>query len=359
MKKAILLFISIFLIFCLVISCDHSKPSVVDFKEESFKDTFNLKHGKVYENDSLFIGNPTWIRFHSDSFLIVQDMGTSKLIKIIDLKRNKIQEVIPQGRGPGEMIVAWGIQVMGKDLYVFCGQLRKVIVLTPDANRDFRITKEFSLDERETTKFCPLKSDIMVCLSDFGQDKRLTFLNNNGKILKKYGNYPPIIEGNNVKVDNNIFQSYIESAPNGEKFVLACSRTDIIEIYDTEKGLTKRFQGPIGIQLSIKNRNMGVGTMIDFQPSYLTFGRGDANEDEFWFGYVGFNTKSKERPSTSDVSPKRIFCFDWLGNPLRKIVFDNPFVAFDVDWSGKELYTIEWVDKYPKVVSYSLLNILK
>lgn len=359
MGKKNLYFVNIFLLCSFIISCKHSSIANLDFTETSFKDTFNIINRMVLQNDSLFIGNPTWIRFHPDSFLIVQDMGTSKLIKIIDLKTRKIQEVIPQGRGPGEMIVAWGIQTLEKDLYVFCGQLRKVIVLSPDENRKFQITKEISLDEKETTKFCPLTHNTMVCLSNFGDDNRLTFLDNNGKITKKYGNFPSVLNGENVKLDNNIFQSYIESAPNGDKFVLVCSRTDIIEIYDTEKGLIKRLHGPLGIQLNIHNKDVGIGTMINFDPSYLTYGRGDANENEFWVGYIGFNTKTIDKPSTSDVSPKKIFCFDWFGNPIRKIDLEKPFIAFDVDWKGKYLYTLEWEDNYPKIVSYSLINILQ
>ena len=357
--KVIIFLLGIIQVIYLLFSCTSSKPGGTDFTEESFKDTFHLKNGKICKIESLFVGHPTSIRFHPDSFLILQDMGTPRLVKIIDLKRNKVQEIIPQGKGPGEMIVAWGIQILGKDLYVFCGQLRKVIVLTPENNREFRITKEFNLEENQTTAFCPLKTDIMVCLSNIGEDKRLTFLDNTGKISSKLGDFPPILNGKKVKKNNYIFQGYIEAAPDGNRFVLACARTDVLEIYNLDKGLVKRFQGPVGIRLNITNKDVGAGTMFNFQPSYLTYSLGDANDNEFWFGYAGYNDGKKERPSLSEVSPKEIFCFDWFGDPLRKIDFDNTFVAFDVDWNGKVLYLLEWKNENPEIVSYSLNDILK
>jgi hypothetical protein len=349
----------IVLVNCVLYSCSNLKPAGVDFTEESFSESFHIADGRIYKNDSLFIGKPMWIKFHPDSFLILQDMGTPKLVKIIDLKSNKIQEVIPQGKGPGEMVVAWGIEILGNDLFVLDGQLRKILVFTPDINRKFRITDEFSLDEKQTTGFYPLKKDLLVCLSSTGDDKRLTFLNNDGKIIKKLGDYPPILNSDRIKSNNDIFYSLISATPDGNKFVLACTDTDVLEIYDTDKGLVKRFQGPLGIQLTITRRNVGIGTMMQREPWYRTYGMVDANENEFWAGYSGYQAEKGIRPSPVDSYLKQIFCFDWEGNPLRRIDFDNPFLAFDVDWNGKVFYSLIWQDESPEIISYSLNSILK
>lgn len=357
--KANLFLIIVISVVCIIYSCSNSKPDGADFKEESFRKTFLLAEGRMYKNDSLFIGHPTSIRFHPDSFLIVQCMSTQKLVKIVDLKSNIIQEVIPQGKGPGEIIVPWGIEIIGKDLYVFCGQLRKVIKLTPDINRKFKIAEEFSLDEKQTTRFYPLKTDLMVCLSKNGDAKRLTFLDNKGKIIKKLGDYPPLLNSKEIKGDNNIFQSAISATPDGNKIVLACTLTDVLEIYDIDKGLEKRFQGPLGIHLTITKQTVGSGKMLHHEPAYMTYRNISANANEFWVDYNGYKLEKGKRPLVSETSPKQIFCFDWEGNPLRKIEFNFPFMAFDVDWNGKVLYSLAWQAENPEIIAYPLNGILK
>ena len=98
-----------------ITSCSRSTKDNGDFSDETIKTIIHLTDGKIYSNDSLFLGYPLWLRFHPDSFLIIQEYNTPKLIKIIDLKNNQIQELIPQGKGPGEMLVSWGIYIIGRD----------------------------------------------------------------------------------------------------------------------------------------------------------------------------------------------------------------------------------------------------
>ncbi|MCU0413395.1 MAG: TolB-like 6-bladed beta-propeller domain-containing protein [Ignavibacteriaceae bacterium] len=350
--------INLLFFFCIFYSCSTSKQDDADFTEESFKETIHLTDGRMYKNDSLFLGKPTRLSFHPDSFLIFSDEGAS-LVKIIDLKRNKIQEIIKQGKGPGEMIKAFEIEILNKDVYVLCPILGKMIKLTPDNNRKFQITDEFNLGEKGINRLFPLNKDLFVCLSKIGDEKRLTFLDNRGKVIRKLGDYPPLLNSKELKGDNNIFQSFISASPAGNKFVLVCSQTDVFEIYDIDKGLINRFQGPIGIQLMAKNENVGVGRGMHLEPRYLTYCMVAANEKEFWTGYVGYKSEKRKRPSISEISPKRIFCFDWKGNPLRKIEFDFTFLGLDVDWAGKVLYLLEWEHDNPEVVSYSLNEILK
>lgn len=358
--KLYLLLIEIIPIFCMCYSCSNAKPDGVDFTEESFRKTFHLTKGNIYKNDSLFIQMPTYLQFHPDSFLILEDMSTSKQVKIIDLKNNKIQEIISKGNGPGEMIAAYEMQILGKDLYVFCGQLRKIIKLSPDSNRQFKITEEFSLEENQTMGFYPLNKDMFVCLSNLGDDKRLTFLDNKGKIIKKLGDYPPLQTSKNIHGDNDIFGSYISATPSGNKIILACAYTDLFEIYDMNKLIINRYQGPLGIQLTVHQRNIGAtGWMNQREPSYLTYCKVDACENEFWTGYIGFKEDRRKRSLISEVYPKRIFCFNWQCKPIRKIELDYPFTAFDVDWVGKVLYTLEWKNENPEIVSYSLNDILR
>ena len=356
--KPNLYIINLLLLFWILCSCSTSNKDNNDFTEESFKETIHLTDGRMYKNDSLFLGKPTRLRFHPDSFLIFSDEGAS-LIKIIDLKSNRIQEIIKRGKGPGEMIKVFQLEILAKDVFVLCPILEKMIKLTPDNNRKFQITDEYILREKGISRLFPLKKDLFICLSKIGDEKRITFLDNRGNVVRKLGDYPPLLNSKELKGDNNIFQSFISASPVGNKFVLICSQTDVFEIYDVDKGLKNRFQGPIGIQLIAKKANVGVGTMTDLEPRYLTYCMVVANEKEFWTGYVGYKSEKRKRPSISEISPKQIFCFDWNGNPLKKIKFDFSFLGLDVDWVGKVLYLLEWEHENPEIVSYSLNEILK
>jgi len=352
-------FVGVILIICLVYSCSNSNKNA-DFTEESFRNNICIGDGNKYMNENLFLGNPTYLRYHPDSFLIILDKVIPKLVKIIDLKNDGIQEIIEQGKGPGEILAPFGIDILGNDVFVFCLQLRKLIKLSPDQNRQFQISDEYKLDENKTMYFSMLNKDLLVCTSNVGDDKRLTFLNDKGKLIKKMGDYPPFRSVNNIKGDNDIFSSFIASTPDGNRFVLVCNRTDVIEIYDTNKGLIKRFQGPIGIEQIISFDNVGgIGYMIHREPSYVTYGHVRAYKKEFWASYVGYKLDKNSRPKINDTFPKRIFCFDWDGNPLRIIGFDYALHSFDVDWNGKVLYSLEWRNGNPEIDTYSLEKILR
>jgi hypothetical protein len=306
----------------------------------------------------LLLGHPTSIRFHPDSFLVVEDRGFPRLIKVIDLINNSIQELVPKGRGPGEMIVPWGIEVRGKDLYTFCGQLRKVIKFTPDTGRQFKETGEFILEEKQSPRFYPLSDNLMICLSNLGDIKRLTFLNNKGKIIKKNGDYPSLLNDDDVKPDNDIFFSAISATPDGNKFVLACTKTDVLEIYDAEAGLEKRYQGPVGIKLTVTKVKAGYGFMVLPEPRYDTYSSIIGGANEFWVSYNGFKIERQKPPSRSEQYPKQIFCFNWKGRPIRKIESDVPIMSFDIDWVNKILYSLELHNGNPEITLHSLNEII-
>ena len=203
-----------------------------------------------------------------------------------------------------------------------------------------------------------MHENLILCLSNPGDDNRLTLADKNGN-LKKFGEFPELYNSEGIIADNLIFTSYMSASPDGNHFVLACTETDIIEIYSPEDGLIKRLHGPVGIKLSVGLREAGAGAMLHRRPWYMTYGMIDGNEKEFWVGYNGFHINSDNyRPSAMDMYPKTIFCFDWNGNPIRKIRVTNPFIAYDVDWQGKVLYALELINDAPALIAYTISHIL-
>ncbi len=335
-------------------SCSESQINQTKFTIESFEKSFHLTNGINYKNDSLLIGHPLWMRFHPDSFLILQDYGTARQIKIIDLKNNSLQELIPNGRGPGEMIIGWGIGIIDKDVYAFDPQLKKIIILAPNSERKFRIKKEYKIDEKYPMEFCPVTRDISVFLCGQGEN-RLTFLDSNGKIVKKMGDFPAFQNDNIIQGDNGIFHSVLTASPDGNMIALANKNIDVIEIYDLKRNKVIRLQGPIGLKFKVND--LGITKIVE--PRYDFFFIITSNKNEIWTSYSGYKMEKGVQPSSSDQFPKQIFCFNWEGKPLRQIKLDYSFGGFDVDWTNKILYTLELRDNNPTIVRYQLEKVIK
>ncbi len=338
----------------LLISCGNRVRNDDIFNEESFKTRIDLIDGRLVAVDDLWLGQPTLIRFHPDSFLVIEEFGTSRLIKILDLKHKNVQELIPRGRGPGEMLVSWGVEITGRDIVLFCGQLQKIIILSPADDRTFIIDDEFYIEEKQTQRLHPLSRDMYVCLSSIGDERRFTLLDGKGKIIKKFGDYPSFINDDEIKADNDIFFSSIGSTPDGKRFAAVCSKTDLFELYDVDKGLLKRFQGPLGLKISVKAQSVGTGFMLKPQPQYTTFHHVITSENEFWTGYIGYRVEKGKEQTLEEQCTKEIYCFDWKGNPIRILTLEYPAISFDVDWEEDVLYTLELRENDPVIAAYSL-----
>lgn len=334
-------------------SCKEKSQSTNIFNDSYIKDTFHLSNGRVIQCDSLLIRYPTSLKFHPDSFLIIQDFNTEYLLKIIDLKSSKVKNKIPLGKGPGELLISWNINITDGILYDYCPQLKKFITLAPDNNRDFQILGEIHLQEKYASDFTPLTKDQFACLS-MADSFRITLINGKGESVHKMGGFPSIQSATGIVGDNDIFQSAIIGSTAGDKIALACRKTDFIEIYDLNKDSFIRIQGPLGLQYTVIDH----GIAKSVTPRFSTYTLMYANNQEFWASYNGFKHKNGEVPPILDQYPKHLYCFNWEGYPLRKISLDYPFAGFDIDWDKKILYTIEIRNLEYYIIEYQLDNLV-
>lgn len=338
-------------------ACKGTKNKKPEFTLASFADIHKLNQGLAYDNDSLKLTNPRWIRFHPDSFLVIQEMGTPFLIQIVDLKNGQIQKLIPRGKGKDEMVVAWGIELTAKSISVFDGMQKKIFMLSPSADRKFHIEKSIQLDNKNVISGFPLSNFKFVSLTGIHEKSRLTYFDDNGKTNATMGDFPELENNKEFKSDNNIFSAYTAGNPDGTRLVLACTNTDVLEIYDTSKGLLTRFQGPEGISLTAKEENIGVGTITMTLPAFRGFGNAQGNAKEFWVSYSGAIMQKDIRPKAEDILPKQIFVFSWKGEPLKRFVFTEPIISFSVDWSNQKIYCLSLADGRPKILIYNYKNI--
>lgn len=328
-------------VLCIFTGC---KPSIsnypADFSSNSFKNTYKASEAKIYRNDSLLLVNPRWIRFHPDSFIVVQEMGTPYLLKVIDLKSNKIQQVVRKGRGNGEVTVAWGIGVVNNNIWVFDGIQKKIVLLSLNKDRTFSVRKDVYFNDKNIFTAYPLTDSSFVGLTGVDQKSRLLIFNKNGAMVRQMGDFPPIEDSKGVEPNNIIFSSFTTGSPSGNKLALVCSNTDIIEIYDPKVGLLKRMHGPEGIKISVVKKEVMMGTMLTTLPRVSAYWNVIADKKGFWVGYSGYRKGKDPHPKDTDIYPRQIFSFDWTGKPQNKISFDIPLSSFDIDWKSKRIYCL-------------------
>ncbi|PID92770.1 MAG: hypothetical protein CSA96_01565 [Bacteroidetes bacterium] len=353
MKQKAFVFLTIVL---LAFACSEKPASEIEFSFESFEKTDSLINGHTYQNDSLFLANPRWLKYHPDSFLVVSELSNaSKFIKIIDLKTSEIQEIISSGRGPGEMVAAWGLGVEKGKIWVFDPQLRKMIILNQNENRRFFIESEFCLEENSVLGAHVVNDSLIACLSGKGdKENRLTFCDFEGNTLRKMGDFPPLKNDSEIDSDNDIFMSAISSIPNSSKLVLACVSTDIFEIYNCNKGLLRRVRGPLGIELTAYNVDIGIGYMTKVKPRYSTYYNIACSENDIWISYNGTEFSKTKQRTNDNAFPKTILCFTDKGKPKQVLNFRNSILYFDVDWKNETVFCLESKNGIPTIVSYDL-----
>jgi hypothetical protein len=348
-------FFLILIILALTSSC-LTRQKEVKFTYHSFKDSVLLKNGTVYKNDSLALPEAKYLRFHPDSFLLIS-VEDSKLLRIVDLKTKSVQKLIPRGEGHGELITATDFEILNRDVYVFDPLLSKIIKLSLNNNREFFVANEFLIDEKGSIRFFPLKENYFMCLSKMGDDKRLTFFDQNGKNITKVGDYPPFLNDKEIKGNNGVFESFITASPNGNTFVLAEPSVDIIEIHKLNNGLVKRLHGPSGINIKIAKHYSGSDFGYHSIPTFTAYCLTCSNGNEFWVGYIGTMYNKEKINSLGDTAPTQILCFGWDGKPLRRFILESPSFGFDCDWKNQILYTLLVDHEEVSLVSYSLKNL--
>ncbi len=329
------------LIICALSYCTSNKTgNAPDFKQTSFGNTYKCSNPQVYKNDSLLLVSPRWLRFHPDSFLVIQEMGTPFLLKIIDLKTNKVQQAAPKGSGDGTVTVAWGIGILNNRIWVFDGVQKKIVFLSEDKDRMFSITREVRLAEKNVMEAFPVTDSLILGMGGSDSKNRLMVFNGSGALDKSMGDFPAIVDSKGIEPSNVIFSSFTAATPSGDKVVLACTKVDVIEIYDPRSGLIKRMHGPEGVSVRVKKKQVLMGTMLTTEPAMSAYWNVVGKQDQFWAGYSGFLGEKGKRPKDTDIYPREIYCFGWDGSPRSKLQFDIPLSSFDIDENSGKIYCL-------------------
>ena len=178
-------------------------------------------------------------------------------------------------------------------------------------------------------------------------NNRLIFFDSKGEKMFTAGDYPYF--GKELTIIEKIegYISQIAISHKYERIFLFGMVTDLIEIYDFQGNLIKRYHGPDRIFPQIKEVHLPNGY---YQGAYdnpiFTFFSPMIIDDEVYVSYSGHHQK----PDETLPLIRQIFVFDIDCTPLRRYELSKQIVSFTVDPETKSIYATSNNPEYHMVM---------
>ena len=340
------------LVICMLFlnSCHiNNKPDSSDyvkFSESDFHSSEKLFGNKITK---LKLENPRNI-YTIDSLIITVDRKTDFLLHVYSIKTGeKINDLIPKGEGPFELLSADYIQTRNREkkILVFGTVEKKVVEFSYSdlikKNSDIAFTQFFIKDQGCLRVIKNGDDYIGLTLRD-SIVKRLYIYNNKGQMINAIGNYPTLVPMVGNMLDAVLFEAFQQISPDGI-MLIAYRNMDLIEIYDKHYNLKKKLFGPNGTLPSCQLKSTGTFKTIGFNDDQInTYGEIVSNpkNDEFWVSYSGRKLNDK------GYLYSKIFVFDSNGSFLKKYELDIPVYKMDVNFKLRKIYALT----YPEMDVY-------
>ncbi len=324
----------------------------VHFTDEDFEvKTLRYADAEKYRNDSLFLGDPYLLRVHPEGFLVFQEIGSDRLLTVVDLLNGTVARMIPRGKGPGEMLGIRDIVVDEGDICVSSLADSKVFRLSMvPGERRFVTDTVFRFPKVQFMRIMPWKKGTFLALASASSDNRMILLDEKGTVSDTVGSFPDFPDMMGRKPNNALLQSDLYLSPDRRHLAVVCRSIDCIDIYDGDAKLKRRLRGPLGAEVSFREASNNGLTRYFQEPDYLMFDHVAANDRKMLVGFVGVRIEKRE---DFDRYIQSIYAFDWNGKPLTKYALDKEILSFDVDWEHGKLYCL-LNDPEPEIVTFTL-----
>jgi hypothetical protein len=345
-----------FILALLLCSCNVSDRyrNAETFTLQDIPETVSLT-GEPVEFDSIVM-NPGYITL-VDSVLILTNRNTDRLIHCFDVRnRKKVTESIMHGNGPEDMLDARYAQIVDTCVWIFDMQLR---MLRQYGKHDIC----FSHNPKSLNRV-RLEGLFSAILALPGQDKfiastvqpnkkRFALYDTDGNILNEFGVFP---ESNASMTPVEAIQSFVgHSTCSDDKFIFACNRTDLIELYNFDGSLYKQLHGPDGFFPHLKQREVeggGIAVSGTIGKSREGYFSPVAYGNELWVMYDG---RYEVTDPNHLINTIIVFNLD-KGKPVRLIHLDKAISKFAIDGKNKALYGISSDPEY-HIVRFDLSGI--
>lgn len=332
----------------LIIACDNSKETTqyknaISFTFDSFQNSYDLQRVPLGLDSTEIMGVIDLCIV--DSLLLCIRQYSDFLIDIYNLNTGlRIKRELPIGRGPGEVINGYKIEVSKKEnmIWVYDMALQKVNIL--DINNlttSDRSAHKMTIDlEKWATKNVIYYNDSIYSAPVFNKEALFMVHDAKGGYVRSFGEYP--VHNSTSGYDNfTLSQIYVGEISYDERngiMVKSYTYTDLISIIDLDNNEIISIHGPdlFYPELKVKRgdrTNVGVisgKTRLSY--SYIR-----CKSDMISVLYSGEVFGSKIDTDYGSYNMK-ILCFDVKGVPLEYYNVNTRIWNFDIDSDGKYVY---------------------
>ena len=178
-------------------------------------------------------------------------------------------------------------------------------------------------------------------------------LNKEGKIIKKLGKVPERPENIDAIMHSNLYTRFLTYNHDQRKLALGYFNFDKLKGFNLSGSLAFKKTGPDFIRAGHKD----IRQPTKFKTAY----HGLRSDNHYIYGLYSGRKAATRKPQSSsgikNVYPKNIHIFNWKGNPLLKVILDQPIVDFIVDKDNQRLIGLAYKNKPFSFVVYDFEKI--
>ena len=322
----------------LIVSCNNN---IGDFTLSDFRDDLLSPVNSSISLEELSL-DPARMIYHPAGFLIIAGNSEKPLLSILDLSSGKIQKIINKGRGPGELLGIWLINLAGEELVLHGLDERKILHLALGKDRLFFIKKELIVPEYYG-RISPFKNGY-VGLPMQKEGTIMCVLDSTAKVISTIP-YPDYYSRNGIPGNNSVYQCNINCDSGKDRIIVSYKSIPFIDTYNSSGSLIAHRQGPELFEWSLSRKEIGGGAHIYLQqPSIRTYNRGIILPDHSWM---------TQYYPVGEKGTTYLLWFDPSGKPLKKYLLPEQAGLYSVDWTSRRLYLVVSEHERPSLKVYS------
>ena len=287
-----------------------------------------------------------------DSFLVVTQSRKDTIFTIFSLPNCKyLLSFGARGRGPNEFNLSFENVTLGT---------------VPGKSSSFAVGNNmnniqyYNINDILQSKFTPYKieklpnelngfraivyfGDSIIIGAPYRGNMNLFKYGTSEDKLESFQDYPNKFPLMDIEIKREVFGMSMAVKPDNSKFVLAYQRIGKLEIYDLKnsKPILLSYKG-----FPTLEENTGLNESSKFlksNPEELIFCEGIRATNKYIFACILNDKRSIVNKSNGPNREfiREIHVFDWSGNPILKIKFENYYSDYNIDKDDHYLYTLD------------------
>lgn len=322
----------------LAIACQPEKKDGLTFNAETPLSVFKPENGRLIDIGDALLGSPLSLMYHPKGYLVFTDNQSEFMVKILDLRTGKMQELVRKGRGPHECLHVSTLSIVDNDIWAFGPQMKKMIQLSPDSLGHFSVVGETIMAD-QAMHCVALSHDLFVGTSF--TKARISYYNGQGAFMYSTTTMPKEIDVTESKAFPNMaFQTDLAVSPDGKKVLVANKFIDMIECYSDLGDSLFYITGPDGFRPELRKQENGGMSSFPLFPHCFAYTNIRTVGEEVWASYIGLMHDGQSQLNPTNSNPNIIYCFTSEGEPIRKLELDLKFVSFAVSPDRTKLYCL-------------------